>query len=88
MTITKLVYECDPSTLADITEVEFAEALENEIMAHPRFRNATVEVEFKPALRGGLTSVAGDDLPDDPVREFGEIISECGRKAFDACCMA
>lgn len=88
MMITKLVCRCDPSSLADISQADFAEAFENEVRVDPLFREASIEVEFAPALSNEIVSIAGEDLPDDIYERFAEFVRYCGQRAFDHCCSA
>jgi hypothetical protein len=84
MTITKLTYRCDRESLGGVDESAFVDALENELMAIPQFRESSVEVEFG-THKSGLHSVRGFDLSDDPVAELSDRVRDAAERAWNVC---
>ena len=82
-TMTNLTYRCDRGSLADVSETAFAEALENELYANPRFREATISVEFG-SWKSELHSVRGFELSSDPVAELSDVVSDAAERAVVA----
>jgi hypothetical protein len=83
--IVRLTYNCEPDSLGEIDQGAFVEALENEMMVDPRFRECTLYVTFETA-RSGVTSIAvTDDDSADP-DDYQERLTHFADHAFDHCC--
>lgn len=83
--LTAIVYNCDPESLADMDQSDFADAFENEIRDVPRFVDLRVLVTFSSG-KSGITSFSSDDWEDD-VRheeEFREKFHRLAERAFSS----
>ena len=83
--IRRLSYNCDPESLADVSQADFAEAFENELTANPKFRECSVSVTFNVG-HSRIESIAADDgTSTDPI-DYADDIYEADKKAFRHCC--
>lgn len=85
--ITKLIYNCDPESLADVSQEAFVDAFEAEVYADPRMRAADITVTFELG-RTRLVSISGDDSEEELAHLHGELSLSCQRameRAWQAC---
>ncbi len=62
--LTGITYNCNPESLGDVSEAEFVEAFENEVMSVPRWRELAVKVTFDAGV-SEVTVFVSDDWEAD-----------------------
>lgn len=86
--LTAITYNCNPESLADVSQESFAEAFENEVRVKPIYRDLAINVTFDDAESGITAWSIASDNPDGDIDREGEFREEFRRfaeKAFAAC---
>ena len=84
-TLVRLTYNCDPTSLNEISQEDFADALENEF----RVWNQTAELNV--TFRQGASAISsvgwtGEDYGPEEYDALEEVMRRLGEEAFSACC--